>query len=483
MLAACRTQGDPDALPPYDLTPDDVEGFLDELQTFHASFRSCFVRSEPRQHFLHYMAGQFSELERKSIEPMALHLEGGNIRGMQRFISDDVWDEPQMQRIYHGMVAHDMGDPDGVVIFDESGFVKKGQDSVGVARQYCGNVGKVENSQVGVFAAYASAKGYALVDQRLFIPESWFDADHAERRTKCRAPKDVTFRSKPELASQMLHGLRDESLLPFRYIAADSVYGNSPVFLDAMEACVGRIYMAAISSETRCWLQRPETQLHTYRYGGELHTQQVLASSSPAPQSVAALAQSLRPHMWYRRTVSQGSKGPIEYEFARKRVTICRDGLPDRTVWLVIKRSVGATPRYWYAISNAPASAPLRLFVWLSGRRWSIEQCFEESKSELGMDHYEVRTFAGWHHHMLVTILAHFFLWRLKIRLEKKITCSNRLAGAVSVGRGAAAAALDNRGEGSGGRLVAATPSSSLLLPLQTAPSDGGAEVLREEIS
>lgn len=447
MLAACRTQGDPDTLPPFDLTTDDVDGFLDELQAFHEAFHSCLVRSEPRQHFFHYLAGQFSALERKSMEPMAIHIEGGNIRGMQRFITTDVWNEPKMQRIYHGMVSHDMGDPQGVLIFDESGFVKKGQESVGVARQYCGNVGKVDNAQVGVFAAYASAKGYALVDKQLFMPESWFDDDHAERRAKCRVPKDLTFHSKPELAAAMLRAIEHEGQLPFRYIAADSVYGNSPVFLGAMEACVGRVYMVGISSETRAWLQRPQTQLHTDRYGGEDHTQQVLAPLSPAPKSVAEWAQSLRPHMWYRRTVSEGSKGPIEYEFVRKRVTLCKDGLPDRTVWLVIKRSVGANPRYWYYISNAPASATLGLFVWLSGRRWAIEQGFEESKSELGMDHYEVRTFAGWHHPMRVTMLAHFFLWRLKIRLEKKITCPDGAAVALSVGRGATTQALDSKVE------------------------------------
>jgi SRSO17 transposase len=177
--------------------------------------------------------------------------------------------------------------------------------------------------------------------------------------------------------------------------------------------------MVGISSETRAWLHPPETRLHTYRYGGEEHTQRVLALSSPAPTSVAEWAQSLRPHAWHRRTVSEGSQGPIEYEFARKRVTLCKEGLPNRTVWLVIKRSLGTTPRYWYSISNAPVSATLGLFVWLSGKRWAIEQSFEESKGELGMDHDEVRTFAGWHHHILVTMLAHFFLWRLKIRLEK----------------------------------------------------------------
>ena len=175
MLVACRTQQNPDVQPTFDLTGTDVEGFLDHLHEFHQAFHSCFVRREPREHFLRYMAGQLSSLERKSIEPMAIHIEGGNIRGMQRFISDDVWKEDEMRQTYHGMVADEMGEPQGMIIFDESGFVKKGQDSVGVARQYCGTLGKVENGQVGVFAAYASSKGYALGDKRLFLPETWFD--------------------------------------------------------------------------------------------------------------------------------------------------------------------------------------------------------------------------------------------------------------------------------------------------------------------
>jgi SRSO17 transposase len=153
MLAACRTHQNPDVQPNFDLTCTDVEGFLNQLHEFHQAFRSCFVRREPREHFLRYMAGQLSSLERKSIEPMAIHLEGGNIRGMQRFISDDVWKEEEMRRIYHAMVADEMGEPRGMIIFDESGFVKQGEDSVGVARQYCGTIGQVENCQVGVFAA------------------------------------------------------------------------------------------------------------------------------------------------------------------------------------------------------------------------------------------------------------------------------------------------------------------------------------------
>jgi SRSO17 transposase len=464
MLTACRTQQDPDVQPNFDLTSADVEGFLDQLYEFHQAFHSCFVRREPREHFLHYMAGQLSSLERKSIEPMAIHIEGGNIRGMQRFISDDVWKEDQMRQTYHGMVADEMGEPQGMILFDESGFVKKGQDSVGVARQYCGTIGKVDNCQVGVFAAYASSKGYALVDKRLFLPEAWFDDDHADRRATCRVPKEAVFESKPELAAQMLLAIRVEGVLPFRYIGADSVYGNSPVFLDALDACVGAIYLVGISSEMRCWLQRPVTQEQTYLYRGEARTRRLLAPGSEAPMSVAEWAHGLQPHRWYPRTVSEGSKGPIVYEFARQRITLCRDGLPDRTVWLVVKRSLSATPQYWYYISNAPASAALSLFVWMSGRRWSIEQCFEESKSDVGMDHYEVRTYEGWHHHLLVSMLAHFFLWRLKIRLEKKITCPDGVAVAEPIGSGVAPEELDERVESGADRLGAKAQSPGLLL-------------------
>jgi len=148
---------------------------------------------------------------------------------------------------------------------------------------------------------------------------------------------------------------------------------------------------------------------------------------------VAALAASLPASHWYQRTVSEGTKGPITYAFARQRVTLCKEGLPDRTVWLVIKRTGGAKPVYSYYISNAPASTPWRTFVWLSGVRWAIEQCFEEGKTELGMDHYEVRKYPSWHHHILTTMLAHFFLWHLKLHLGKKSSGPHRVAAAHDI--------------------------------------------------
>lgn len=419
MLPACRTASEGFAIPTFDLTPCDVDGFMEELWEFQSVFHDCFARSEPRAHFFDYMVGQFSKLERKSIEPMALQVEGGTIRGLQRFISDVHWDEEQMRWNYHQLVAEEMGEPDGVLMFDETGFVKKGKDSVGVARQYCGTLGKVENCQVGVFAGYASRQGYALVDKRLFLPEVWWTDAYAARRTRCNVPDELTFQSKPQLAAAMLEAMAQEGLLPFKYIVADCLYGNSPTFLDAVDACVGRTALVAIPSETRCWLQRPRTADKHYRYKGEARAKRVVELGS-APCMVATVAASLPASSWYRRKVSEGTKGPIVYEFARQRVTLCKDGLPERTVWLVIKRTTGVEKTYSYYISNAPASTPLRTFVWLSSVRWAVEQCFEEAKTELGMAHYEVRKYPGWHHHMLTTMLAHFFLWHLKLRLGKK---------------------------------------------------------------
>jgi len=146
------------------------------------------------------------------------------------------------------------------------------------------------------------------------------------------------------------------------------------------------------------------------------------------------LAANLPASCWYQRKVSEGTKGPIVYAFARQRVTLCKEGLPERTVWLVIKRTLGVDPVYSYAISHAPASTPLRTLVWLSGVRWAIEQCFEEGKTELGMAHDEVRKYPGWHHHMLTTMLAHFFLWHLKLHLGKKSPSPHRVAAADVIG-------------------------------------------------
>ncbi len=200
-------------IPKFNIEKQDVESFMEKLKGFHNEFEDCFNRSEPREHFFQYMVGQFSELERKSIEPIALNVEGGKVRGMQRFLSDVYWDEEKMLFKYHGMIKDDMGDENGVLIFDEAGFPKKGKDSVGVAKQYCGNLGKVENCQVGVFSAYASKHGYALLDKNLFLPEKWFTKEYEDRREKCMMPEVLEFKTKPQLAVEMFHGIQKEGVI------------------------------------------------------------------------------------------------------------------------------------------------------------------------------------------------------------------------------------------------------------------------------
>lgn len=199
MLPACRKEGYLYTIPECRIETPDVKAFVEELKRFHGKFADCFVRSEPRDNFYHYMVGQLSQLERKSIEPIAVNVSGKEtVRSMQRLVSGAVWDESNMVATHQGMVAEEMGEPDGVFLFDESGFVKKGTMSAGVARQYCGTIGKVENCQVGVFMGYASRQGYALLDSRLFFPEQWFDETFAVKRQKCGVPEDLTFKTKPQ---------------------------------------------------------------------------------------------------------------------------------------------------------------------------------------------------------------------------------------------------------------------------------------------
>ena len=199
----------------------------------------------------------------------------------------------------------------------------------------------------------------------------------------------------------MLRDIRTAGILPFTSVVADGLDGNSSAFLEAVEEDGSTIYFVSIPSDTRCWLQGPIMETKPSKYKGEVRSKRVVAQHEKAPMTVEAVAHSFHDCLWYRRQVSEGTKGPIEYEFTKRQVTLYHDGYPAKTVWLVIKRTCGANPPYWYYISNAPVSTRLPLFIWLSGVRWAIEQCVEETKTELGMDQDEIRKYVGWHHHRL----------------------------------------------------------------------------------
>jgi len=212
-----------------------------------------------------------------------------------------------------------------------------------------------------------------------------------------------------KIASEMLNNIATEGIISFEYVLADSVYGENPDFINAVESMIDKTYFVSVGVDTLCQLRQPIMIEKKYKYGGEVRTEKVLATDTQKPTSVKKSAENINNYFWYRRTVSEGAKGPIVYEFTKRRTVLSNNRLPQKEVWLIIKRTMSDAPEYSFLISNAHRSTRLDTFVWLSGMRWPIEQCFEETKSEPGMDHYEVRKYTGRHHHMSVCMSAHFF--------------------------------------------------------------------------
>src|ERR687894_425193 len=250
----------PSSRPPdQNLAPHDVAALADELVAYHAHFAPLFLRSEQRKWALAYLHGQLLELDRKSIEPMALALEDGNVQGMQQFISVGAWDDERVLEQHQRLVAETLGDPQtGVLILDGCDFPKQGTYSVGVARQWCGALGKVANCQASVVAWYASKHGYTLVDRRLYLHKSWFTPEYRARWERCGIPNTTPFRTRPELAAEIVTTLHARQTLPFRWVTCDEAFGQNPAFLDTI-AALELSYLAEVPHDTRVWVQRPAT--------------------------------------------------------------------------------------------------------------------------------------------------------------------------------------------------------------------------------
>ena len=394
----------------------DVEGLGDELDQFHQHFAEGFVRSEQRHWALKYSQGQMLDLERKSIEPMAMAVAGGNIQAMQQFISQGTWSDAKVLALHRSAVAETLGRPDGVIILDGCDFPKQGQDSVGVAPQYCGPLGKIANCQASVVLAYASALGATLLDRRLYLPKAWFAEDHHTRWEKCGIPAAVTFQTKPQLGAEMLAAVVAEGVVPFRWITMDEGYGAAGYLLDQIHQ-ENKLFFAEIPRDKQAWPQRPQV-VPPGAPGptGRPPTRTHLAPDAPPAQGVDELAQQLRPADWQRFIIHEGTKGPLEVEIAVRRVVMADEEMPGRDEWLVLRRAIGASLANWkFYRSNAPADTPLTTLARMTAWRWPVETVIEECKGELGLDHYEVRGWIGWHHHTTMTMLAHHFLVRLRV--------------------------------------------------------------------
>jgi SRSO17 transposase len=411
----------PSGQPPViNLALRDVEALADELLAYHAHFASLFQRSEQRTWALTYLQGQLADLERKSIEPMALALPDGNVQALQQFISLGAWDDAAILKTHQQLVADTLGDlHSGVLIIDGCDFPKQGSHSVGVARQWCGALGKVANCQASVVACYASRHGYTLLDRRLYMPEKWFSAAYQGRREKCGVPSDLTFQTEPELAWALIERLHTEQVLPFAWVIADEHFGNNPTLLDRI-AAADLYYLMEVPHDTLVWHQRPATAVPPPSgKKGRPPQRARLVADAPAPLRVDALA-SDPTLQWQAYQIQEGAKGPLIALFAFVRVVLVRDHLPGAEVWLLLRRSLGERPQLKTYLSNAPATTALAILVRKSGMRWPVELTILECKSELGMDQYEVRSWRGWHHHMTMTLLAHHFLVRQRCDLGEK---------------------------------------------------------------
>ena len=410
-------------VPELKLTPKDIRNVLDDIHEYHALYHPLFQRREQRAHSEQYLHGLLSpDIKQKAIEPMMLALEGDDpneIRAMQHFISEGSWDDEAVLRRHWQEVAADLGDEEGVFILDGSEFPKQGNESAGVKRQYCGQLGKTANCQAGVFLGYASQKGYTLLDRRLYLPEEWVsDAAYAERRAKCGVPQDIVFQTKPMLGLEMVQAVLKAGTLPGRWLTMDEGYGRSTVLLDEVSA-LGLWYYAEVPHDTCVWRERPASAVPPWSGRGPQPTRERLAEDAPAPQTVAEVAASIPDQHWTRQTIKEGSKGPIVADFVFLRVTTVREGLPGPEVWLVLRRALSTGELKTY-LSNAPVETPVSTLVRLSGMRWPVETTFEDGKQLVGMGDYQVRTWVGWHHHMTLCILAHFLLVRLQVRLRDR---------------------------------------------------------------
>jgi SRSO17 transposase len=403
--------------PKLNIAPRQISGLLTQLEKYHKIFVSLFQRLEQRHWAMKYMQGQMLDIERKSIEPMARALEDGDVQAMQQFTSASPWDDAAILRVHQQEVAATLGEDDGVLIVDGCDFPKQGQNSVGVARQYCGALGKIANCQASVLLAYASRRGHTLLDRRLFMPEPWFSSEYAARRKECEVPGELIFQTKNELSWSMLEPVLDEAIVPCRWVAMDEAFGRDTGLLNKINQ-KQKSYFAEIPCDTRAWRRWPKVLRPKVGAGrGRPATQVRLAPDAPAPIRVDELASAAAARHWRRVIVHEGSKGPLEVEIAIVRVVFSEHGLPARHEWLVIRRksSTQVLKEWKFYRSNAPQKTAWEKLATLTAWRWPIESTIEECKGELGMDHYEVRNWRGWHHHLTMTILSHHFLVRMRV--------------------------------------------------------------------
>jgi SRSO17 transposase len=383
------------------------EGMLDRLERFAKPFAAIMENDAQQRHLGEYVAGLFSDVKRKNAETIA-YLHDQDRQAMQKFIGQSLWDDGLLIRELSRQVGVELGEPDSVLVFDPSGFKKQGKESVGVARQWCGRLGKIDNCQVGIYLGYVSRKEHALVDARLYLNKEW--AKDKRRRKKCGVPAEIRFQTRHALALEMLaeHG----TTLPHAWIAGDDEMGRSSAFRRDLRA-LGERYLLAVPSNT---LVR-DLEASPREYGGR----------GPRPKAPFVRAdrwrETLPEDAWKTIDVRDGARGPLVVQAVKRRVqakTDRRRNGPEEMLLILREAQADGTMKHDYHLSNAAPETPLTEFARVAKAEHRIEECLERAKSDAGLAQYQVRNWIGWYHHQTLSLLAAWFLTQ-EDRRGKKI--------------------------------------------------------------
>ena len=361
----------------------DVRGWAAGLNAVHNRIAPRFARPEPRRRALTYLTGLLAPVERKNGWQLAEQAGEATPDGMQRLLAGATWDADAVRDDLRAYVVEHLGDPQAVLVVDETGFLKKGAKSVGVQRQYSGTAGRVENCQIGVFLAYAGAHGQAFLDRELYLPRAW--ADNTARRHEAGVPAGVAFQTKPQLARAML-ARAFAAGVPATWVTGDAVYGGDRRLRRWLEER-GVAHVLAVKRTEPLW---------------------AATDRGPAQVAAADLLAAVPEHGWVRLSAGDGAKGPRHYAWTRVPIRPWSD--PQHGYWLLGRRSLAESTDLAYFVCFGAAATSLAELVRVAGTRWTIEDGFAAAKGEVGLDHYEVRRWDGWYRHVTLALLAHAYL-------------------------------------------------------------------------
>jgi len=380
-----------------EVPPEVFRGGLERLAEFARPFAECLVRREQKDHARTYLAGLVSDLGHKNAESIAYRHDQDR-HGLQHFVGSSTWDHRPLIKELAEQVGRELGTPDGVIVFDPSGFAKKGDTSVGVQRQWLGRLGKVDNGQVGVYMAYASTREHALVDVRLYLPRAW--AKDRARRKRCGVPKAARYRTRHELALEMLR--ETGPLLPHAWVTGDDEMGRSSRFRAELRR-LNEPYLLAVPSNTTV----RDLEGAVPEWGGR----------GPHPkrafEQVRAWSKALPAGAWRRIRVGDGERGPQFVELVATRVVAKADRGrigPEELLVVIRGTDEGGATRHDYYLSSAPPETLPGVLARVAVAEHRVERCLQRGKSEAGLADYQVRTWSGWHHHQALSLIAGWFL-------------------------------------------------------------------------